>query len=130
LRKGKKERVRLELAPATCAALAAWVKVRGREPGPLFHAFRRGKGERLTPDGVYRMIRSLGAAAGVVALRPHRIRHSSVTTARRLSAAQGIELEDLRDFSGHANIATLQTYIDRDRSRQGEITRLVAAAFA
>jgi integrase/recombinase XerC len=130
LRKGKRERLSLELAPQTVAALAAWVKVRGAAPGPLFTAFRRAAGERLDVDGLYRMVRALGAAAGVVGLRTHKLRHSSVTTARRLSAERGIQIEDLRDFSGHANIATLQVYLDRERSRQGEITRLVAAAFA
>jgi integrase/recombinase XerC len=130
LRKGKRERVSLELAPPTVAALAAWVKVRGTASGPLFTAFRRAPGERLDVDGLYRMIRGLGAAAGVVGLRTHKLRHSSVTCARRLAAEKGIQIEDLRDFSGHANISTLQVYLDRERSRQGEITRLVAAAFA
>jgi integrase len=130
LRKGKRERVWLDVAPQTVAALAAWVKVRGNAPGPLFTSFRRNKGQRLDVDGFYRMIRALGTAAGVVGLRTHKLRHSSLTTGYRLAAAEGIQIHEFLDFSGHANIATLQVYLDREHSKQGEISCILATAFA
>jgi integrase/recombinase XerC len=129
LRKGKRERIWLEVPPKTAAALAAWLKVRGRAPGPLFTAFRREGAPRLTEDGLYRMVRELGTAAGVLGLRTHKIRHSAVTCARRLAHEAGIQLEEVLDFSGHADVKTLQIYLDREKSRQGEIAGLVAAAF-
>jgi integrase/recombinase XerC len=81
LRKGKKERRWMELPPQTVAALAAWLEVRGTRPGPLFTGFARGKGLRLKGDGLYRMVRDLGRAAGVAEVRPHKIRHSHITAA-------------------------------------------------
>jgi integrase/recombinase XerC len=129
LRKGRRERAWLELPPKSVAALARWVELRGPAPGPLFTGFRRATGQRLEPDGLYRMIRALGSAAGVVGLRTHKIRHSSITVARRLAHARGIAIEEVLDFSGHADVKTLQVYLDRDRSRQGEISALVSDAF-
>jgi integrase/recombinase XerC len=129
LRKGKKERRWMDLPPKAVAALADWLEERGTDPGPLFTGFARGKGERLRGDGLYRMVRDLGRAAGVLGLRPHKIRHSSITACRKRAAEAGIHLEEVTDFSGHANVTTLQIYLDRDKSRQGELAGLVDAAF-
>jgi integrase/recombinase XerC len=129
LRKGKRERAWLELPPKCVAALARWIELRGPAPGPLFTGFRRAAGQRLEPDGVYRMIRALGSAAGVVGLRTHKIRHSAITVARRLAHERGIAIEEVLDFSGHADVKTLMVYLDRDRSRQGEISSMVSEAF-
>jgi integrase/recombinase XerC len=129
LRKGKKERRPLELPPKCVAALAAWLEVRGTEPGPLFTGFARGKGRRLDGDGLYRMVRELGTAAGVLGLRTHKIRHSAITACRKRAHEAGIPLEEVLDFSGHADVRTLQVYLDRDKSRQGELAALVSEAF-
>lgn len=129
LRKGKKERRWLELPPKTVAALAAWLEVRGTEPGPLFTGFARGRGRRLDGDGLYRMVRQLGAVAGVLGLRTHKIRHSAITACRKRAHEAGIPLEEVLDFSGHADVRTLQVYLDRDKSRQGELSALVSEAF-
>jgi hypothetical protein len=75
------------------------------------------------------MVRDLGSAAGVVGLRTHKIRHSSITLARRLAHEQGIAIEEVTDFSGRADVRTLQVYLDRDHSRQGEIAAMVSEAF-
>lgn len=129
LRKGKRERRWLQLPPKTVAALAAWLEVRCTEPGPVFTAFRRGKLERLAGDGLYRMIRALGLDAGVVGLRPHKVRHSAITKVRQRAHEKGIPLEAVLDFSGHADVKTLLIYLDRDKSRQGELAALVSEAF-
>jgi integrase/recombinase XerC len=129
LRKGKKERRWLELPPKTVAALADWLEVRGTEPGPLFTGFARGKGQRLDGDGLYRMVRDLGRAAGVLGLRTHKIRHSAITACRKRAHEAGIPIEQVLDFSGHADVRTLQVYLDRDKSRQGELAALVSEAF-
>lgn len=129
LRKGKAERRWFHLPPKTVAALSRWLEVRGKEPGPLFTGFRRGKGRRLAGDGLYRMVRALGSEAGVPGLRPHKIRHSAITACRDRAHKAGIPLEQVLDFSGHADVRTLQLYLDRDRNRQGELATLVSEAF-
>jgi integrase len=129
LRKGKRERRWLQLPPKTVAALAAWLEVRGAAPGPVFTAFRRGGLERLAGDGLYRMVRALGRDAGVVGLRPHKVRHSAITKVRQRAHEKGIPLEAVLDFSGHADVKTLLIYLDRDKSRQGELAALVSEAF-
>jgi integrase/recombinase XerC len=81
LGKGRREREAIALPPRTLAALNAWLKHRGREPGPLFinfHHANNGLG-RLHANGIYWVVRSLGAQAEVTA-RPHGFRHSSITT--------------------------------------------------
>jgi len=127
LRKGKRERLPLRLPRKTVVALVAWVEARGREPGLRFTGFGRTRGEQLEPDGLYRLVRTLGRRVGVVGLRTHKIRHSAITAARRLAREQGIAVEEVLDFSGHADVKTFQVYLDRDRSRHGEIAALGGA---
>lgn len=129
LRKGKRERRWLAMPAKTVATLAAWLEVRGSAPGPLFTAFRRQPLQRLDGDGLYRMIREVGRAAGVMGLRPHKIRHSSITKVRQRAHDHGIPLEAVLDFSGHADVKTLLIYLDRDKSRQAELAALVSEVF-
>jgi integrase len=125
LRKGKTERVWLTLPKPTIVALRAWLALRGDAPGPLFMGFRGGKGKRLAPGGVYRAVRKMGRAVGVKT-RPHAIRHSAITEAVKRAQANGIGLEEVRDFSGHADVRTLMIYRDRERDIQGKLATLVA----
>lgn len=65
VRNGRREKVRLSLPNPTKAAVAAWLNVRGSEPGPLFVNFDHSKkGRRLTGTSLYRKPRSVIAAAG------------------------------------------------------------------
>src|SRR5262245_17681717 len=79
--KGRREREAITLPPRTVAALKAWLRHRGREPGPLFINFHHANKDlgRLEPNGIYWVVRSLGAQVEVTA-RPHGFRHSSITT--------------------------------------------------
>jgi integrase/recombinase XerC len=60
--KGRAERGWLSLPTPTRHALDEWLEVRGLQPGPLFtNVDRAHKGSgRLTPQSVYRIVRSLG----------------------------------------------------------------------
>ena len=64
--KGHNEKERFTLPEPTAAALKAWLDARGTEPGPLFLNFDRArKGHRLTGRSVHRIVKALGARAGV-----------------------------------------------------------------
>jgi integrase/recombinase XerC len=124
-RKGKTDRVWLTLPGPTAKAIRAWLSVRGKAPGALFTGFRGGKGKRLAGSGLYRMVRGLGRDVGVK-VRPHGIRHSAITEAVKAAQANGMSLEEVLDFSGHADVRTLMIYRDRENNVQGELASLVA----
>ncbi len=126
LRKGKTQQVWLTLPAPTLTALKDWLDVRGDEPGALFVGFRgAGKGKRLSGGGLYRVIRSIGREAGV-RVRPHGLRHTAITEAVKAAQANGMSLEEVLDFSGHADVRTLMVYRDRERNVQGRLAALVA----
>jgi integrase/recombinase XerC len=128
LRKGKTEKRLLSLAEPTKAALRAWLEIRGTEAGPLFvNVDRAGKGKRLTGTSLYRIVRGLGEKVGLKT-RPHGLRHTAITEAVKTAQAHGLGLEEVLDFSGHADVSTLMVYRDRERNVQGRISSLVAAA--
>ena len=86
LGKGRTERERLTLPEPTKTALAAWLEVRGDEPGALFlNVDRAAKGKRLTGRSVHRILGGLGRKAGIQ-VRPHGLKHARVGRARALIA--------------------------------------------
>jgi len=125
LRKGKTDRVWLTIPAPTLVALKDWLVVRGDGPGQLFVGFRGGKGKRLSGGGLYRVVRNLGRRAGVQ-VRPHGLRHTAITEAVKAAQANGMSLEEVLDFSGHADVRTLMVYRDRERNVQGRLAELVA----
>jgi integrase/recombinase XerC len=127
VRKGRREKVRVNLPGPTLAALRSWVEARGSAAGPLFtNLDRASKGSgRLTGTSLYRLIRGLGLEAGVKT-RPHGLRHAGITKACEAAAAAGIGLEEVLAYSGHANVRTLMIYRDKTRDMQGRLAALVA----
>jgi len=126
LGKGRTQREKLSLPAPTKAALAAWLTRRGDAPGPLFVGLGRGNsGGRLTGTAVYQIVRAYGAAVGV-RTRPHGLRHTAITEAVQAAPSVGIGLDEVRDFSRHADVATLLIYRDRARNCQGALAALVA----
>jgi integrase/recombinase XerC len=125
LRKGKTDRVWLTLPAPTSAAIQEWLAVRGDAPGALFVGFRGGKGKRLSGGGLYRAVRCVGRSVGV-RVRPHGLRHTAITAAVKAAQANGMSLEEVLDFSGHADVRTLMVYRDRERNVQGRLAALVA----
>ena len=129
--KGREEKDWLELPPVTLEALQCWLQVRGMQGGPLFGNFDRGrKGSgRLTGAAVYYILRALGRRVGA-RVRPHGLRHSAITEAVRGAQQAGSGLEEVLQFSRHADIKTLLVYRDRERNVQGRLARMVAARAA
>jgi integrase/recombinase XerC len=127
LRKGKREKARLSLPPATIRALEEWLSARGPDPGPLFccldtaGAFTRL--ERLDGDGLRRALAALGRRAGLSRpLRPHGLRHAAITRA----LDRGNDIRDVRKFSGHASLNTVLKYDDARDDTAARIARQVA----
>lgn len=123
LGKGKAQRVLVTLPAQTQAALAAWLEVRGVEPGPLFTNFdRAGKGGRLTGRSVARVVADLGESVGLE-VRPHGLRHAAITQALDVT---GGNVRQVQRFSRHAKIETLLVYDDNRQDLAGEVAALVA----
>jgi integrase/recombinase XerC len=124
LGKGRRGKTTLTLPEPTKAALVAWVAARGAAPGPLFTSFdRKGTKTRLTGTSLARIVRALGAAAGIERLHPHALRHSAITEALDLSRGN---IRDVQRFSRHADARTLLVYDDAREDKAGEIAKLVA----
>jgi integrase/recombinase XerC len=125
--KGKLQKERLTLPGPTRDALTAWLNIRGIGQGPLFTNFdRAGQGTgRLTGTAVYKIVRDLGHRVGIET-RPHGLRHLAVTEAVRAAQKAGMGIEEVLDFSRHADLKTLMIYVDRDRNAQGTIAGMIA----
>ena len=97
--------------------------MRGSEPGPLFHELaHNGKGGRLTGNGLYRVVRDLGLAAGLT-VRPHGLRHAAITA---LLEANAGDVRKTQRFSRHRDVRVLERYDDNREDLAGEGAALVA----
>lgn len=129
LGKGRLQKETLSLPKRTAKILLEWIEVRGDFEGPLFVNFHHDdniQGMRLTSDGLYFIIKDLGAKTGQK-VRPHGLRHTAITEAVRKTQAIGMDLTKVLKFSRHKHLNTLQVYIDAVEGAQGEIAELVAS---
>ena len=97
MRKGYTERVLMDIAPGTLAALGAWLKVRGNKPGPLIMSY----------GNLYRTVKMLGKKCGVV-VWPHGLRHTAGST---VAAKSNGSVLAVKEFLGHADSRTSEKYI-------------------
>jgi len=129
LGKGRTQKVVLTMPEETLEAINEWLDVRGTDPGALFfsldHRFLE-KCRRLTPSGIYDVVKTLGKKAGVK-VHPHQIRHTSITEAVKSSVLSGIGLDEVTQFSRHKNVATMMIYRDQERNVQGQLASQVAS---
>lgn len=102
-------------------ALRDWLTVRGAEPGPLFWAGRKGghlvRGQGLTPQSVYDMVKRRAEAAGVRELGTHDLRRT--TASDLLDIADAVTVAGVL---GHSSPDTTAKY-----DRRGERARRKAA---
>lgn len=108
--KGKKERI-CPLWPETAAALRVLVREAGEREGPLF---RNTRGAALSRDGVAYILERHTKAAAVKfsdlrrrRVTPHVLRHSCAVALLQA----GVDPTVIRDFLGHASVATTNRYI-------------------
>lgn len=119
--KGNKERTALYATNGSAEALAAWLDVRGREPGPLFFAVNKAgriERRRLTPHAVLLIVRRVAERAGVKTLSPHSLRRSFVSDL--LDA--NVDITTVAAMAGHSQVTTTARY-----DRRGERAKKRAA---
>ena len=126
MRKGKIQKIAIDLAMKTRAALTQWLSVRGGEASqPLFIALdNRAYGKRLSGRSLGYLVERLAKGADVEKrMSPHRVRHSSITAYLDLSDGN---VRDARLLSGHAKLETLVIYDDRRKNVQGKVSSKLA----
>jgi len=124
LGKGRAQKEARTLPASTLEAIDRWLALRGDiaredEPAVCVNIAHRQPGRRLTGNGLYRVIRSLGDLAGIRA-RPHGLRHASITA--ELDTSNG----DVRAVQAHARHANPQTTMRYDDNRQDMAGRTAA----
>ena len=117
--RGKGNKERDVFAPAgTRHALAAWLAVRGNDPGPLLLPVTKAGlmvFRRMTGGAVAQLVERLAARAKVAAFSPHDLRRSFVGDL--LDA--GADIATVQAQAGHASPATTSRYDRRgDRAKQ------------
>lgn len=129
LRKGQTQKTMMTLPMPTISAIMDWIALRGTREGALFYSLDpRSRFKRITGRSIDRnVVKPLGEKVGIPNLSPHKLRHSAITEAVKMAQASGIGLEEVMDFSGHANVQTLLIYRDRERNVQGKLSTMIAA---
>jgi site-specific recombinase XerD len=98
---GKGQRTRLvPVSTAVAEYIAAWLKVRGTEPGPLFW---------LTAAGVKMLLRRIQVETNLH-LFCHKFRHTSASKLVR----SGVDLHSVKRILGHQNLQTVEIYLSLD----------------
>lgn len=108
--RGKGEKVRVVfLSDSAKDAIRDYLKNRKDLDEPMFIQYSRniGKGNRLTPRSIERIVKYYAIKAGISKkVTPHVIRHSFATDL----LSNGADIRSVQMMLGHANIATTQIY--------------------
>jgi integrase/recombinase XerD len=86
----------------------------GESNEPALFVNRRG--ERLTRQGFWLILKGYAAEAGIDQVTPHTLRHSFATHMLR----GGMDIHKVQELLGHANISTTQVYTQIDREHMRE----------
>jgi integrase/recombinase XerD len=118
--KGPRERV-VPVGRAAIDAVRIYISsgrpglLRGRLEAKLFVNFR---GEPLTRQGLYKIVRRHAAAAGLAdRMSPHTLRHTFATHL----LAGGCDLRSVQEMLGHADVATTQMYTQLTSDRLKDV---------
>ena len=107
------------------AALDAWLRHRGGEPGPLLFPVAKGgrilPGRRMSTAAVWARLQTLAKRAGVRPFSPHDLRRSFV--GELLDA--GADVVTVQALAGHANVSSTARYDRRgERAARSATDRL------
>ena len=118
VRHGKGDKFDVVTMPSDVgAAMDAWLKVRGRKPGPLFCS-SPGRARRIDPErrlsvaGVYAVVVERAAEAGIARkVAPHDLRRTAITVFLEQTGDLGLA----KKFARHASPTTTARYDHRER---------------
>jgi len=118
--KGSKERV-VPIGSAAVSAVRAYVQ-RGRPKlvrfGTESHLFVNFRGQALTRQGLYKIVRRHAESAGLGdRMSPHTLRHTFATHL----LAGGCDLRSVQEMLGHADVATTQLYTHLSSERLKDV---------
>jgi integrase/recombinase XerD len=118
--KGSKERV-VPIGRAAIQAVRIYLE-RGRPAlvhgGIVGHLFVNFRGEPLTRQGLYKIVRRHAATAGLAdRMSPHTLRHTFATHL----LAGGCDLRSVQEMLGHADVATTQLYTHLSSDRLKDV---------
>lgn len=134
--KGKQQKQSISCSPKTMDAVQAWLAVRPkpRKGSALFTNLIPGRVERLSPEAVYMIVRSLGQAAlpphSRKRISPHKIRHTAITSALQQTKRLGVGREAVKAFSRHKDMRMVLRYIDADDKTQERLANAVGRRLA
>ena len=124
LGKGKAGKLAVTPPPPTVEALERWLGDRGDAPGPMFCNLDGGHARgRLDAGSVNRIVGGLAKKAGLPHIRPHGLRHSSITLALEMTNGN---VRDVQKFSRHRDVRTISTYDDARTDIAGRVAAMVA----
>ncbi|MEA2450235.1 MAG: integrase/recombinase XerD [Thermoleophilaceae bacterium] len=118
--KGSKERV-VPIGSAAVQAVRTYLD-RGRPAlvhgGLVVHLFVNFRGEPLTRQGLYKIVRRHAASADLAdRMSPHTLRHTFATHL----LAGGCDLRSVQEMLGHADVATTQLYTQLSSERLKDV---------
>jgi len=129
--KGRAQRERLTLPPATWSAVNAWLRLHPRpDPdAPLFPRLDRAGGgsdpRPLSGEAIRQLVAAAAKRAGLARpLRPHGLRHGGITELLDL----GADVRAVARAARHRNVATTIRYDDNRQDLAGDAFSRLAAA--
>jgi integrase len=119
--KGAKDRV-VPISDGLARAIDAWGAVVGGQ-GYIVRALGRDRRprERLSPVGIFNIVRKRGAMIGKPELAPHDLRR----TYAQLGYEAGVPITQISRLLGHATIATTQRYLNLDLDLESTISDFI-----
>lgn len=123
--KGKRDKVALDMPLPLQQWIGELIAIRdGGADDPLLQNRKnsRSDSKRLSTQGIYNLVKKWGELVGVTGLRPHKIRHTAITSV--LDANDG-NLRETAKFSRHTNVNTLQHYDDNRLNHQLKCSNLL-----
>ena len=110
--KGNKQRLVCidDVAGATPAALAAWLAIRGDQPGALFCPVNKGgrvSVRRMTSQAIYNMLQSRGESVGLPPFSPHDFRRTCIG---RMLSDPDTDIVTIARHVGHTSVNTTARY--------------------